>query len=131
MKKLKTSLIDYQERKTMDRVEMLEAILDAIPYPTVFVDTDHIIRYLNKSARYHYYQERGYKELLGTSIFDCHRKEPSRDKIRSYTEKLKNQSEDIFLGVNARNLRVYMNPVRDSEGNLVGYFERFELNSQK
>jgi nitrogen-specific signal transduction histidine kinase len=53
----------------MDRGEMLEAILDAIPYPIVFVDTDHIIRYLNKSARYHYYQVRGHKELLGLYTF--------------------------------------------------------------
>jgi DUF438 domain-containing protein len=115
----------------MDRGEMLEAILDAIPYPIVFVDTDHIIRYLNKFARYHYYQERGYKELLGASIFDCHMKEPSREKIRSSAEKLKDHSADIFIGVNTRNLREYINPVRDAEGNLMGYFVRFELNLQK
>jgi PAS domain S-box-containing protein len=115
----------------MEREQMLEAILDASPYPIVFVDTDHIIRYLNKSARYHYYQERGHKELLGSSIFDCHMKESSREKIRKCTEKLKNHSGDILLGVDARNLRVYMNPVRDAEGNLLGYFERFEMNLQK
>ncbi|HIT95089.1 MAG TPA: hypothetical protein IAC43_07870, partial [Candidatus Faecivivens stercoripullorum] len=53
----------------MNREEMFEAILDSIPYRIVFVDTDHIIRYLNKEARHHYYDVRGYDELVGKSIF--------------------------------------------------------------
>ena len=33
--------------------------------------------------------------------------------------------------VTSRNQRVYMTPVRDESGALVGYFERYELNQQK
>ena len=36
-----------------------------------------------------------------------------------------------FIGVNARNLRIYMQPVRDLVGKICGFFERFELNLQK
>lgn len=36
-----------------------------------------------------------------------------------------------FIGINARNLRIYMQPVRDLAGKICGFFERFELNLQK
>ncbi len=115
----------------MDREQMFEAILDAFPYPIVFVDTEHVIRYVNRCGRYQYNSERGYPELVGRSLFDCHLYSSSREKISECANKLANHSMEIFLGVNARNHRVYMNPVRDAGGNLIGYFERFELNLQK
>jgi DUF438 domain-containing protein len=108
----------------------LQAILDAIPYPVVFVDPDHIIRFLNRNARYHYYQERGYRDLIGKSLFDCH-KEPSKEKILEMVEKLKNHSQEIFMTVNVKNQRIYLAPVRDEDGEFIGYFERFELNQQR
>lgn len=104
-----------------------EAILDSIPYPLVFVDTSHIIRYLNKRAKYHYYQERGYKDLVGKSVFDCH-KEMSKEKVMAIVEKLASHGQEVFLKVNARNERLYVTPVRDSDGSLIGYYERMELN---
>ena len=62
-------------------------ILDAIPYPIVFVDTDHIIRYLNKEARHRYYEVRGYDNLIGKSLFLCHG-EKSRDAIIGAVENM-------------------------------------------
>ncbi len=49
-----------------------EAILDSINSPIVFVDNTHTIRYLNEAARIRYYEERGYANLIGKSLFDCH-----------------------------------------------------------
>ena len=46
-------------------------------------------------------------------------------------ETLKNHGREVFLAVNAKNERVYVTPVRDDSGELVGYFERFEGNFQK
>ena len=115
----------------MDREKMLEYILDSYPYRVVFVDTDHIIRYLNKAARYHYYEVRGYRDLVGKCLFDCHTSPKSREVIEQAVEKLKRHGNEIFLGVNTYNERKYINPVRDENGQLVGYFERFELNLQK
>jgi DUF438 domain-containing protein len=114
----------------MNENEIQKYILDSLPYPIIYVDTDHIIRYLNKAARYRYYQVRGYGDLIGKSIFDCHT-EGSKEKILQAIEKLKNHGNEIFLNVNVYNQRVYINPVRDDDGNLIGYFERFELNLQK
>lgn len=105
-------------------------ILDSLPYPVVFVDTEHIIRYLNREARYRYYEVRGYRDLIGKSLFDCH-KDVSREMILKAVESLKHHGNEIFLKVSARNERIYINPVRDENGELIGYFERYELNLQK
>ena len=40
-------------------------------------------------------------------------------------------SSEIYLGVSVYNERKYINPVRDENGEMVGYFERFERNLQK
>ena len=113
----------------MDKAEMLQLILDSIPYPIVFADENHIIRFLNKTARFHYYKMRGYKNLLGKSLLSCHNKD-SQEKIIKAADKLKNHSNEIYAGVVGNN-RLYINPVRNEAGDLVGYFERYEMNLQK
>ena len=115
----------------MEKAEIMSLILDAYPYPIVFVDCDHVIRYMNKRARYHYYEERGYRDLIGKSLFDCHMEPRSVEMIKAAVEKLKNHGNEIFLKVNQRNERTIITPVRDENGVLVGYFERFEQNLQK
>lgn len=112
----------------MDELTILHGILDSYPYPIVFVDTEYIIRYMNRYARYHYYEERGYRDLIGKSLFDCHDTEHAKERIRQGFEKMKRDGKEMFVGVNARNLRIYMQPVRDKSGELIGFFERFEQN---
>jgi len=111
----------------MNATDMMSHILDAIPYPIVFVDLAHVIRYMNKRARYHYYEERGYPDLIGKSLFECHGEE-SRKAIEEVVQQFKNHKHEVFLKVSARNERIYITPVRDKHGTLVGYFERFENN---
>lgn len=112
-------------------LEKIQAyILDAIPYPIVYVDSEHIIRYMNKEAKHVYYDVRGYRDLIGKSLFNCH-KESSKNMIIKAIEGLKNHGNEIYLKVNAKNERIYINPVRNEDGELIGYFERFERNLQK
>ena len=85
---------------------------------------------MNRYAQYHYYQERGYGPLIGKSIFDCHDTQAAKERIRSAFEKMKSDGKEIFIKVNSRNQRLYMQPVRDDTGRLIGFFERFELNLQ-
>ena len=113
-----------------EREKMFEAILDSIPYKIVYVDTDFIIRFMNKTAKHHYYGMRGYRDLEGKSIFDCHNP-TSVTRIREAVEKLKDHKNQIYLGVTPGNERFYINPVRDENGELIGFFERFEMNLQK
>ena len=115
----------------LTKEQITSYIVDAIPYPVVFVDCDHIIRYMNKAAKYHYYEERGYRDLIGKSLFDCHQEERSKEHIIAAVEKLKKHANEVFLMVGVKNQRIYINPVRDENGELIGYFERYELNLQK
>ncbi|HEY3275994.1 MAG TPA: PAS domain-containing protein [Syntrophorhabdaceae bacterium] len=110
--------------------DVLKHILDAMPFPVVFVDTDHMIRFMNRRAEYHYYQERGFRNLIGTSIFECHN-DTSKERILQIVEKLRNHGRELLLAVNEKNERVYVTPVRDGKGEFIGYFERFEGNYQR
>jgi DUF438 domain-containing protein len=112
----------------MTELEMLKGILDSYPYPIVFVDNDYIIRFLNKRARYHYYEERGYQDLIGKCIFDCHDHPTSEEMIRKTYEGIKRNGKEVFLKVNVRNERIYMQGVRNDAGQWIGFFERFEQN---
>lgn len=80
----------------MEKNEMLEGILNSYAYPIVFIDNDYIIRFMNKNAQYHYYEERGYKDLIGKSLFDCHSSEKCIERIKKVMKELK-QMEKKFL----------------------------------
>jgi DUF438 domain-containing protein len=122
-------MLQLQEVTSMDK-DTLRLILDALPFPVVFVDVGNTIRFLNRRAKFHYYEERGYRDLIGIPIFACHN-EKSKERMISIIEKLKNHGREMFLAVNEKNERVYVTPVRDDEGEFIGYFERFEGNYQK
>ena len=115
----------------MDQSTIMQGILDSYPYPIVFVDTDYIIRFMNRYAKYYYHTERGYGNLIGNSLFDCHGKDTSRERIMQAFEKMKSDGKEVYIGVNTRNQRYYMQGVRNEAGELIGFFERFELNLAK
>jgi DUF438 domain-containing protein len=103
----------------------LEAMLDSINHPIVFVDNDHVIRYLNRPARKRYYEQRGFKDLIGRSLFDCH-KAASCERIRDIHRRLREGESEVFLTVNENGEHITVVGVRDEHGRLLGYFERFE-----
>lgn len=111
----------------MDELEMYKGILDSYPYPIVFVDNDYIIRFMNQYAKYHYYQQRNYDNLIGKSLFLCHN-EKSKAKIMAAYEGIKNNGKPVFIGVSTNNLRIYMQGVKNDHHEWIGFFERFELN---
>ncbi len=106
-------------------IETYEAILDSIHHRLVFVDNTHVIRYLNRAARHWFYQKRGFDDLVGKSIFDCH-KPASREKILGLYARLQQGEEAVFVKVTKENEKASMVAVRDAQGLLIGYFERFE-----
>ncbi len=108
----------------MTEMELLQAILDSYPYAIVYVDSDFIIRYMNRYARYHYCVERGYGDLIGKSLFDCHAPQ-SREKIADAFHAMQKDGKERFIGVSARNLRIYMQPVRDLAGKILRLFRAF------
>ena len=102
-----------------------DAILDSISSPIVFVDNNHTVRYLNKAARIRYYEKRGVSDLIGKSLFDCHSLLSERT-IRDIHARLQAGEDEIFLKVDQDRLKVTVVGVRDPEGKLIGYYERFE-----
>lgn len=114
----------------MNKHLICESIVSSLPYPVVFVDLNHVIQYMNPAAKYHYYTERGHSNLIGKSIFGCHHNSSSKVRIESAINNFRKDSKEFFLGLTDRNLRVYVSPVRSPEGELIGYYERFEMNLQ-
>ena len=105
----------------MEQLELLILIFDSWNESVVFVDTNHVIRYMNAPARIHYAK---WGDVLGKSIFDCHNAD-SCQIIRDCFMRLKNGEEEILFTDNEKN-RVYMRSVQDTTGELIGYYERYE-----
>lgn len=114
----------------MNTQSICESIVSSLPYPVVFVDLKHVIQYLNPAAKYHYYTERGHKDLIGQSLLDCHQNSSSKARIEAAIDNFKKDSKEFYLGLTDRNQRVYVSPVRSPDGELIGYYERFEMNLQ-
>ncbi len=105
----------------MTRAKLLAAILDSIHDPVLFADTEHRIRYMNRAAVTHY--EEG-EALLGRSLFACHN-EQSCQVIRETFESFL-QGEDERLISDEPEQKIYMRVVRDEQGEVIGYYERYE-----
>lgn len=106
---------------------VLAAILDAYPYPVVFCDTGHVVRYLNREARNRY----GARIQIGNSIFNCHN-EQSRSKIDAFLQRAMAGEGEMYEYFNEhKGEREFFTPVRDPEGKVIGYFERHEVYWEK
>ena len=111
----------WEEFRNMENNRMLSLILDSLGDEVVFVDTTHVIRYTNLAGKKHY---AGFGDIINKSIFDCH-KDSSKEKIMQIFAQLSGGAEEVLYAENEKQ-RVYMRAVRDSKGNLAGYFERYE-----
>ena len=105
----------------MEQLELLNLIFDSWNEEVVFVDTSHIIQYINAPAVKKYAR---WGDILGKSIFDCHNADSGK-MIREMFERFQNGENDILFASNEKH-RVYMRAVRDKQGKLIGYYERFE-----
>lgn len=92
-------------------------ILESVPHPIVFIDCEHIIRYMNKYA-----YQRYSADILGTSIFDCHRERHSHLIIEKSFKQLQEGANIVHM-YTGENKEGFMVAVRDEEGKLLGYWE--------
>jgi PAS domain-containing protein len=101
---------------------LMAAILDSLKDPVLFADTDHVTRYMNRAAIAYY--EEG-ESLIGRSLFDCHNERSQRTMIEvlaaMQTEGLEEQ-----LITDDEEHRIFMRAVRDPDGKVLGYYERYE-----
>ena len=106
----------------MDQRTLFACLLDSMPDPVVFVDTGHVIRYMNRAAVAHHQEGTA---LIGRSVLDCHN-ERSRQTIVAITAEMLADGLQERLITDTRERRIFMRAVRDDRGALLGYFERYE-----
>ena len=99
---------------------VMEAILDSLKDPLMFVDTDHVIRYMNESAIAHF--DDG-EALLGRSVLDCHNKRSQGIIVEVLAAFEAGETERLISDTEKH--RIYMRAVRDSDGKVIGYYERY------
>ena len=100
---------------------LMAALLDSLRDPLLFADTDHVIRYMNTSAIEHY--DEG-KSLIGRSVLDCHNEQSQETIVEVLTAMHIGEEERLIT--DSEEQRIYMRAVRDADGQLLGYYERYE-----
>ena len=99
----------------------LRAVIDSVPDPVLVADLEHTIVFMNRAAVSHY--SKG-EALLGTNLLDCHNSR-SNKVILEVLEALHAGEEERLITDNEKH-RIFMRAVRDTDGTLVGYYERYE-----
>jgi len=105
----------------METAKLMASILDSMKNPVLVADTEHRIIYMNRPAESHYRQGRA---LLGTSLLDCHN-HASQQMMFEVLEALQAGEDERMITDNEKH-RIYMRAVRDAQGTLIGYYERYE-----
>jgi len=98
--------------------------LDSLKDPFLFVDMNHRICYMNRSAINKFSEG---EKLIGESIFSCHNSK-SNEMIKEIFNKFKNGLEEQLISETDQQ-RVFMRSVRDPSNRLIGYYERYEKKS--
>jgi len=101
---------------------LMAAILDSLKDPLLFADTDHVIRYMNKAAIAYY---EGGASLIGRSLLDCHNEQSQQQIIEILAAMQAGEEEERLITDNEEH-RIYMRAVRDADGQVLGYYERYE-----
>lgn len=99
----------------------MAALLDSLKDRLLLADTNHIVRYMNKAA-IAYYKEGD--ALLGTSLLDCHNERSQQMMVEILAEMHQGLEERLIT--DNEKYRIYMRVVRDPEGRVLGYYERYE-----
>jgi DUF438 domain-containing protein len=100
---------------------LMSAILDSLKDPILYADTDHVTRYMNKAAIECY--DEG-ESLIGRSLLDCHNEQSQKMMIEILAAMHKGEEERLITD-NEKH-RIYMRAVRDPDGQVLGYYERYE-----
>ncbi len=100
---------------------LMAAILDSLKDPVLFADTEHVIRYMNRAAVAHY--DEG-ESLIGCSLLDCHN-EQSQQQIIEILAAMQAGEEERLITDDEEH-RIYMRAVRGADGQVLGYYERYE-----
>lgn len=96
-------------------------LLNSFKNPVLVADTEHVVRFANCAAKSFYPDG---DKLLGRSLFDCHNQQSQRQ-MTDILQQMQQGLEETLITDNDKR-RIYMRAVRNSAGQLIGYYERFE-----
>ena len=106
---------------------LMAAILDSLKAPVLFGDTQHVTRYMNRAAVAFY---EGGESLIGQSLLECHNEQSQQMMIDILAAMQAGQIDEQLITesliIDNQERQVYMRAVRDSGGQLQGYYERYE-----
>lgn len=106
----------------MSDAARMAAILDSLKDPILFADTEHVTRYMNRAAIAFY--EEG-ESLIGRSLLDCHN-ERSQQMMVDILAAMQSEGLEEQLITDDEEHRIFMRAVRDPDGGVLGYYERYE-----
>lgn len=108
--------------------KLFKSILEQDTVPIVVCDINHIVVYMNPSAK-----ERYHKDLTGSNLKDCHNAKSNEmiDKVVMWFGE-SHDNNIIFTYHNEKeNKDVYMVALRDDDGSLIGYYEKHEYRNKE
>lgn len=108
--------------------ELFKSVIDQDRAAVVICDLDSIIVYMNPSAvvRYH-------GDLTGKSLKDCHNAKSNEmiDRVLAWFSQSPENNSVYTFHNDRENKDVYMIALRDSDGKLIGYYEKHEYRDRE
>ena len=102
----------------------LAAVLDSLRDPVLVADpASHEIVYMNRAAISHHKEG---VDLLGRSLLDCH-----NEKSNAVILEVLEAGEEERLIHEGKKQRIYMRAVRAADGDMIGYYERYEPSGER
>ena len=106
----------------MNKEKLLLALVESMPDPLVIADTNHVVLHANRAANK--IMNEG-KPLEGHSLDECHNEE-SKVRLKEVLQMLENGQEEVQITDKSEGKqRTYMRAIRDENGKLLGYYERY------
>ena len=126
----------YADSKVLQKVEILTGDFEqtfAKIKDNTFFYFDPPYRPLSNTSNFNDYSKEDFNDnaQIRLKLFCDRLNEAGVDFMLSNSDWLGKDGKERFVGVNLRNQRIYMQPVRGEDGKVCGFFERFELNLQK
>ena len=108
-----------------DMLPYFASILEQDPAPVVICNMSNDIIYMNPAAIENYSDDGG-EILIGRCILDCHPPAAAKGITRVVEWFAKSKENNLVHTMHSDRRDVYMIALRDTDGNLIGYYEKHE-----
>jgi len=102
--------------------EVVEAMLDALPVEISFIDSEDVVRYVNKDGDRIFPRPRA---VIGRKVQNCHPRK-SLHKVNQILEEFKagkRESANFWIDLRGRKIYIRYFPVRNKSGEYLGCLE--------